>query len=100
MANESNKYIKPITWDELRENGLLWWINRAMHIFGIAIVVDVDDEGKAINAYPARVRFRGFSSDIEENGFIKVSDYIKSVAHLLPIEARDEPDEQPQQEEE
>ena len=62
--DEENKK-KPVTkksWDEFRDNGLLWFINTILHMFGWAIVVEVDN-GEVINAYPARVTFRGFSEE-------------------------------------
>lgn len=69
--------VTPMTWDDFRGFGLLWCVNRIIHIFGWAICVDVDDDGKATGAYPARVKFRGFSEDSEEAGFSKLSEHIK-----------------------
>lgn len=64
------------SWKEFRESGLLWWINMILHTFGWAIIVEVDgDEIK--RAYPARVKFRGFSEESNTNGYIKVSNYLK-----------------------
>lgn len=48
------------TWKEFRESGFLWWINMILYTFGWAIVVDIDDNGEITDAYPARVKFRGF----------------------------------------
>ena len=36
------------TWKEFRESGLLWFINTILHMFGWAIVVDVDMEDNNI----------------------------------------------------
>lgn len=64
------------TWNEFRDNGFLWWINMILHTFGWAIVVDVDDKGNIVEAYPARVKFRGFSEKNNTDGYIKISEYI------------------------
>lgn len=56
------------SWLEFRELGLLWWINRILHTFGWAICVDIDSG----EAYPARVKFRGFNEKCEELGFSKM----------------------------
>ena len=72
------------TWREFRESGFLWWINMILHTFGWAIVVDIDDNGEISDAYPARVKFRGFGEKNNTEGYIKVSQYMKeNVSDLL-----------------
>lgn len=72
------------TWKEFRESGFLWWINMILHTFGWAIVVDIDDNGEITDAYPARVKFRGFGEKNNTEGYIKVSQYMKeNVSDLL-----------------
>lgn len=84
MYEENKK--KPVTkktWAELRDNGLLWFINTILHMFGWAIVVEVDN-GEIIDAYPARVTFRGFSEESTTNGYQKVSKWMaENAAELL-----------------
>jgi len=48
------------SWSKFRDYGLLWFINAILHVFGWAIVLDIEDD-KVKAAYPARVRYRGFS---------------------------------------
>lgn len=72
------------TWKEFRDSGFLWWINMILHTFGWAIVVDIDDNGEITDAYPARVKFRGFGEKNNTEGYIKVSQYMKeNVSDLL-----------------
>lgn len=66
------------SWDEFREAGLLWWVNRILHLFGWAITVIIDDNGKVIDCYPAHCKYRGFSTDSEEGGFRKLTNHLKS----------------------
>lgn len=80
------------TWDEFREAGLLWWVNRALHIFGWALVVEVDGEGQVTNCYPARCRFRGFAEDSEVRGFRKLSKHLHENSARLVDDANLEPD--------
>lgn len=82
-----NNMIEAKTWDEFRESGLMWFVNNILHLFGWAIVVNVDDNNKCTNAYPARVKFRGFSEDINTEGYIKVSNYLKDNINDLAKEA-------------
>lgn len=70
------------TWDEFRESGLLWWINTMLHMFGWAIVVDVED-GIVVGTYPARVKFRGFGEIETDQGYQKVSRYLAENADQL-----------------
>ncbi len=71
--------VKKRTWKEFREAGLLWWINRQLHLFGWALVVEVDeDTGEVTKCYPANVDFKGFSRESEENGFKKLEEHIRN----------------------
>lgn len=75
-------------WKEFRDSGLLWFINQSLHLFGWAIVVELVD-GEIIRAYPARVKFRGFSEDCNTNGYKKVSQYLQQNIDELEKEARE-----------
>lgn len=85
---EEIKMVEKKSWEEFRNNGLLWWINMILHTFGWAICVDVED-GIVTNAYPARVKFRGFSEKNNTDGYIKVSQYLKNNVDELVKEAND-----------
>lgn len=75
------------SWAEFRSIGLLWWINQILHVFGWAIVVTVDEVGDIVDAYPARVRFRGFHERAQEEGYRNISRYMADNAHDLLEEA-------------
>jgi hypothetical protein len=76
------------TWKEFRESGFLWWVNMLLHTFGWAIVVNVeDDTGEITDAYPARVKFRGFDVKNNTEGYIKVSQFMKNNAEELLTES-------------
>lgn len=61
--------VTEATWEEFRAAGLLWWINRALHLFGWAIVFEFREDGALSRVYPARCRFRGFAPEAETQGF-------------------------------
>ena len=76
------------TWEEFRECKMLWWINMILHTMGWAIVVNVEDEtGNIVDAYPARVKFRGFNEDNNTEGYIGVSKFMAENAEELYKEA-------------
>lgn len=52
-------------------------------MFGWALVVNVEKDGSIIDAYPARVKFRGFDDKSNTEGYIKVSKYMKDNAEQL-----------------
>jgi hypothetical protein len=60
----------------ISKTGLLWWINVILHTFGWVIVVNIED-GKIVNVYPARVKYRGFEGEYNTKGYIKVSQFMK-----------------------
>lgn len=63
-------------WEEFRNTGLIWWINRSLHLFGWALVAEIE-AGKVFRVYPARCRFRGFTGDVEDQGFSQLREYLK-----------------------
>ena len=74
-------------WKDFQDTGLLWWVNMILHTFGWAIVIETTGE-KVTNAYPARVKFRGFNEDNNTKGYIKVSEYMKNTSKILNEEAK------------
>ena len=83
--------IQRKTWEEFRKSGLLWWVNRSLHLVGWAIVVErsTEDHSNAptVDVYPARVKYRGFSEDVEAHGFVVVSEYLRTNIADLTAEA-------------
>ena len=58
-----------------------------LHTFGWAIVVE-EESGRIIDVYPARVKYRGFTEKCNEEGYIRVSQYIKDNADVLLEESK------------
>lgn len=78
------------SWEEFRESGLLWFTNSILHAFGWSIVIDVDVEtGEVKDAYPARVKFRGFAEKNNTEGYQKVSKFIEENAEQLRKESEE-----------
>ena len=75
MAEKNNPMIEEKSWDEFLNTGLLWFINRTLHLFGWAIAVDYKN-GEVVKAFPARVKFRGFDYETEGKNFIKLNEYM------------------------
>lgn len=80
--------VKRSTWQQFRECGMLWWINMILHTFGWSIVLALDGD-IVKDAYPARVKFRGFYTKNNTEGYIKVSQYMKENAGILLEEAKE-----------
>jgi hypothetical protein len=74
------------SWEDFRNAGLLWWVNTILHMFGWALTV-VMDEGKVVDAYPARTKFRGFSEKNNTEGYQKVSSYLQKEIDALVRES-------------
>ncbi len=81
--------IERKTWKEFRDLKLLWFVNTILHLFGWAVVVIPDDNGNIRDVYPARVKFRGFSEEINTSGYIGLSEYMKENAEQLLKEAKE-----------
>lgn len=85
--------IKPKSWKEFRATGLLWWINHTLHLFGWAIVFEVEQDGEITKVYPARVKFRGFDLKATEQGFITLTHYMQQQSTELMAEVSEDPSE-------
>lgn len=79
-------YIEEISIDEFRNNGFLWFINSILHVFGIALVVDTENN----RMYPARCKFRGFSENLNTKGYKNLTKYMKENAEELLEDFDDE----------
>lgn len=82
-----NVMVTKKTWKEFQTSKLLWWINRILHTFGWAIVLEQQEDGSITDAYPARVKFRGFHEEAEEEGFVGLTAHIKETIDELVEEA-------------
>jgi hypothetical protein len=69
--------IKEKNWEEFRASGMLWCANRILHMFGWALVFELEDDDTFRRCYPARVKFRGFHEIVEARGFQDLSLYLK-----------------------
>ena len=86
MINEPlNKTLQRMTWDDFRAAGLLFYINTILHFIGWAIVVEIDTETKLVtNCYPARVKYRGFDEQSQDEEHAKFAEYLASAAPNFP----------------
>ena len=88
--SEPSSMIERKTWEEFRAAQLLWWTNRMLHLFGWAIVFDVAEDGRTVtDVYPARVRFRGFDSQSEAEGFTGLTSHLCQNADRLLEESKE-----------
>jgi len=72
------------SWGEFQQAGLLWWVNRTLHLFGWALVAEQDESsGEILSVFPARVKYRGFSTQSEERGFRKLTKYLRNTSEGL-----------------
>ena len=75
-------------WKEFRETGLVLIVNQILHIFGWALVFEIE-EGIIKNVYPARVKFRGFGNESTSEAYKKVSKYMLDNAETLKKESEE-----------
>lgn len=66
------------SWDEFYDSGMLWVVNHTLHIFGWSIVLQCD-EGKAMDAWPSRTKYEGFTEEVEKAGYTRVKDWLKKL---------------------
>ena len=71
------------TWEEFQSTGLLWLVNTFLHTFGWTLMTQVDDDGNIIGGVPCRTDYRGFTTDINDEGYLKVTDWLKENIDML-----------------
>ena len=71
------------TWEEFQSTGLLWLVNTFLHTFGWTLMAQVDDDGNIIGGVPCRTDYRGFTIDINDEGYLKVTDWLKENIDML-----------------
>ena len=90
-GKNNNKMVTKKDWTEFRNTGLLLFINQILHVFGWAIVFEIDDETNEVKTvYPARVKFRGFNHNDVGESYLKINSYLAENADQLLKEAREE----------
>jgi len=77
------KWVEKLEWNEFRTSGLLWFVNRTLHLFGRAIVFDYYRNGKLKEVYYAKCKFRGFGASAEIKGFKAVTKFLKKNVSCL-----------------
>lgn len=78
LNKADDNLAQPKSWDEFRDTGLLWFINTILNVFGWGIYIGVDDDGNIVEVFPARCKFRGFVTEINDEGYFMVTDYLKN----------------------
>ena len=76
------------SWEEFRQNGLLWFTNLILHMFGWSIVVK-QDNNIIVDVYPARVKYSGFSEKTNTEGYKKVNKYLQENINELVKESEE-----------
>lgn len=83
-----------IPWSMFRNSGALWFVNRTLHLFGLAIVFEIgpgeDGEETVKRVYPARCKFRGFDEASETDGFKRLTKYLNAMGSTLVEETMDD----------
>lgn len=82
--------IKEISIEEFRNSGALWWINQQLHLFGMAIVVEKDNNNEFTRMYPAKCDFRGFSEETNTKNYKKLTNYLNNNIEKLLKDCDDE----------
>lgn len=60
-------------------------MNRGLHLFGWVLVREESEgeDGTIVRVYPARTRFRGFTEELETEGFQKLTEHLAAEAPEL-----------------
>ena len=68
-------YGDKASWDEIRQNGLLHFVNEFLQLFGYTIVIDPQEDGTYL-VNPQKTTFTGFSEESNEQAYQRVSKFM------------------------
>lgn len=71
--------MKKQSWEDFRLAGLLWYVNRILHVFGWTIVLEVNDDDTIADAWPSRTRWKGFSPELDAVNFDRMRQTMRDV---------------------
>lgn len=71
-----------ISWEEFADSGFLWLVNSILHLFGLAIGLEYEDN-ELIGVYPMKCKFRGFNEKSNDKGYYDVTKYMTENAKQL-----------------
>lgn len=84
------KMVEKQEWEDFRSSGLLWFINQTLHLFGWAIVFNVDKEtGEVKSVFPAKVKFRGFGEKQNTEGYENLTNHIAENIETLKQDVKE-----------
>lgn len=86
-SNMDNNMVTEKTWTEFQSTGLFLFINQILHVFGWAIVYEINDKEEITKVYPARVKYRGFAGVVVEKAYHDIAKFVKDNAEELYKEA-------------
>lgn len=82
-----SEWVEEKSWQDFRDTGLFMFMNTILDAFGWAICVEVDDQtGEIKHAFPARVKFRGFTEKDTSEMHIKIGKYLAANSEELKKE--------------
>lgn len=88
------KTVEKSDWNTFRKTGLFMFVNTILHVFGWALVGEVEnykelgDEAPVTACYPARVKFRGFAEDDQTEMHERIANYLAETAPNFPEEIK------------
>lgn len=68
--------MKRITIEEFQNSGALWFVNNILHLFGLTLIVSIDENGNK-ELYPSTCEFRGFDPDSNDRGYLRLTKYLE-----------------------
>lgn len=86
-----NEDMSPRPWKEFRSTGLVLFVNQLLHVFGWALIFELNKEGgDVVDVYPARVKFRGFGGPAVWESYERITKYLKENIDDLDKEVNNE----------
>ena len=79
MPPSEKPHMTTATWQEFLDTGMLWYVNRLLHVFGWSIVFEVDDDDVITRVWPSRTTWKGFPEAMEREGYAKVEAHLRDL---------------------
>lgn len=54
--NKDKSLVDERSWNEFRDSGFLWLVNKTLQAFGWAVFFRIDSDGNPVDVFPAKIK--------------------------------------------
>lgn len=89
IKTNKKQMVEERSWEEFRDNKMIWFVNSILNVFGWGLAVKMDDADNIEDVVPVRTHYRGYGTLANDDGYLGLTKYMKNHADELLADATD-----------